>query len=152
MYKVSELELNKLLSLLLERDASDLHLMVGEPPIIRVDTQLIRLDTYQALSSDSIKDLLNVLLKPQQKKIFEDRLQVDFSYAFKENIRFRVNAYLHKGMPAIAMRVIPTHIKTLEELNLPGILKKIHRQETWSGIDGGSYRTWKIYCPGLFNK
>jgi twitching motility protein PilT len=124
MYKVSELELNKLLSLLLERDASDLHLMVGEPPIIRVDTQLIRLDTYQALSSDSIKDLLNVLLKPQQKKIFEDRLQVDFSYAFKENIRFRVNAYLHKGMPAIAMRVIPTHIKTLEELNLPGILKK----------------------------
>ncbi len=124
MYKVSELELNKLLSLLLERDASDLHLLVGEPPVIRVDTQLIRLDNYQALSADNINDLMKVLLHDAQKKLFAEKMQVDFSYAFKENIRFRVNAYMHKGTPAIAMRVIPTHIKTLEELNLPSILKK----------------------------
>ncbi|MCL5666280.1 MAG: PilT/PilU family type 4a pilus ATPase [Patescibacteria group bacterium] len=124
MYKASELELNKLLSLVLERDASDLHLMAGEPPIIRVDTSLIRMDSYQVLSNDSIMDLLNVLLAPAQKQMFEQEMHIDFSYSFKDNIRFRVNAYRQKGVLGIALRSIPNHIKTLEELNLPPILKK----------------------------
>ncbi len=124
MYKASELELNKLLSIVLERDSSDLHLMVGEPPIIRVDTQLIRLDNYQVLSNDNISDLLSVLLTPQQKEMFEKELQIDFSYSFKDNIRFRVNAYKQKGVLGIALRVIPNHIKTIEELNLPSTLRK----------------------------
>ena len=124
MYKASELELNKLLSIVLERDSSDLHLMVGEPPIIRVDTQLIRLDNYQVLSNDNISDLLNVLLSPDQKKMFEQDMQVDFSYSFKDNIRFRVNAYKQKGVLGIALRVIPNHIKTLEELNLPSTFRR----------------------------
>jgi twitching motility protein PilT len=124
MYKASELELNKLLSIVLERDSSDLHLMVGEPPVIRVDTQLIRLDNYQVLSNDNINDLLNVLLSPQQKEMFEKELQIDFSYSFKDNIRFRVNAYKQKGVLGIALRVIPNHIKTIEELNLPSTFRK----------------------------
>lgn len=124
MYKANELELNKLLSLVLERDASDLHLMVGEPPIIRVDTQLIRLDNYQVLSNDGISDLLNVLLAPQQQKLFEEQMQIDFSYSFKDNVRFRVNAYRQKGVYGIAMRMVPNHIKTIEELGLPSILRK----------------------------
>lgn len=124
MYKASELELNKLLSVVLERDSSDLHLMVGEPPIIRVDTQLIRLDNYQVLSQDNIADLLNVLLTDTQKKMFEQDMQIDFSYAFKDNIRFRVNAYRQKGVLGVALRVVPNHIKTLEELNLPTTLRK----------------------------
>lgn len=124
MYKANELELNKLLSVVLERDASDLHLMVGEPPVIRVDTHLIRLDNYQALTNDGIKDLLGVLLASEQKKMFEKQMHIDFSYAFKDNIRFRVNAYKQKGVVGVAMRVIPNKIKTVEELNLPPILKK----------------------------
>ncbi len=124
MYKASELELNKLLSVVLERDSSDLHLMVGEPPIIRVDTQLIRLDNYQVLSNDSIADLLNVLLNPGQKKTFEEQMQLDFSYSFKDNVRFRVNAYRQKGVLGVALRVIPNHIKTLDELNLPSALRR----------------------------
>lgn len=124
MYKTSELELNKLLSLVLERDASDLHLMVGEPPIIRVDSQLIRLDDYQVLSNDAVSDLLGVLLQPAQKDLFSKQMHVDFSYAFKNNIRFRVNAYKQKGVLALAFRLIPNQIKTLEELNLPLILRK----------------------------
>ena len=124
MYKASELELNKLLSIVLERDASDLHLMVGEPPVIRIDTQLIRLDNYEVLSNDSIADLISVLLNPVQKKMFEDQMHIDFSYPFKDNIRFRVNAYRQKGVLGIAMRMVPNHIKTIEELQLPPILKK----------------------------
>lgn len=124
MYKASELELNKLLSVVLERDSSDLHLVVGEPPIIRVDTALIRLDNYQVLSNDNIADLLNVLLSPKQRETFEKDMQIDFSYAFKDNIRFRVNAYRQKGVLGIALRVVPNHIKTLEELSLPATLRK----------------------------
>jgi twitching motility protein PilT len=124
MYKASELELNKLLSVVLERDASDLHIMVGEPPIIRVDTQLIRLDNYQVLSNDNINDLLNVLLTPEQRKMFDKDMQLDFSYSFKDSVRFRVNAYRQKGVLGMALRLIPNHIKTLEELNLPSALRK----------------------------
>ncbi|MDR3643011.1 MAG: PilT/PilU family type 4a pilus ATPase [Candidatus Doudnabacteria bacterium] len=124
MYKASELELNKLLSVVLERDASDLHLLVGEPPVIRADTQLIRLDNYQVLSNDNINDLLNVILTPEQKTMFEKDMQIDFSYSFKDNIRFRVNAYRQKGVLGVALRVIPNRIKTMEELNLPATLRR----------------------------
>lgn len=124
MYKANELELNKLLSIVLERDASDLHLIVGEPPVIRVDTSLLRLDNYQVLSQDTINDLLEVLLTEEQKKKFAEQMHIDFSYAFKDNIRFRVNAYRQKGVVSVAMRVIPNHIKTIEELNLPPMLRK----------------------------
>ncbi len=124
MYKASELELNKLLSIVLERDASDLHLIVGEPPIIRVDSQLIRLDTYEVLSNEVVGELVNVLLQPVQKDMFEKQMTVDFSYAFKDNIRFRVNAYRQKGVIGVALRLIPNHIKSLEDLGLPPMLKK----------------------------
>lgn len=124
MYKASELELNKLLSIVLERDASDLHLIVGEPPIIRVDTVLLRLDNYQVLSQETIADLLQVLLNPEQQKTFAAEMHIDFSYAFKDNIRFRVNAYRQKGVYGVAMRVIPNRIKTMEELNLPPMLRR----------------------------
>jgi twitching motility protein PilT len=124
MYKASELELNKLLSVVLERDASDLHLMVGEPPIIRVDTTLIRLDNYQVLSNEVIADLIDILLSPTQKQMFEKEMHFDLSYAFKDNVRFRVNVYKQKGVFGVAMRLIPNRIKTLEELNLPPIFKK----------------------------
>jgi len=124
MYKTSELELSKLLSLVLERDASDLHLLVGEPPIIRVDSQLIRLDNYQVLSNDVLSDLVSVLLQPAQKDLFTRQLHVDFSYSYKNNTRFRVNVYRQKGVLGIAMRLIPSKIKTLEELNLPVTMRK----------------------------
>lgn len=124
MYKTSELELNKLLSLTLERNASDLHLVVGEPPIIRVDSALMRLEDYQVLSKDVIQDLANVLLHEEQKSLFAKQQDVDLSYSFKDNTRFRVNVYRQQGMLAIAFRLIPSQIKTLEELGLPPTLRK----------------------------
>src|SRR4051812_37403925 len=110
MYKASELELNKLLSVVLERDASDLHLMVGEPPVIRVDTQLIRLDNYQVLSNDSIAEILGIMLNPLQKQMFDKQSHIDFSYSYKDNVRFRVNGYHQKGVLSVALRTVPNHI------------------------------------------
>lgn len=124
MYKAAELELNKMLATTLERNASDLHIVVGEPPIIRVDSQLIRLDNYQVFSNDMVLDLLNVMLNENQKVILKNQLDVDLSFAYKDNVRFRVNVYFEKGTYGIAWRLIPNRIKTIEDLSLPPILRK----------------------------
>ncbi len=124
MYKASELELNKLLEITLERNASDLHLQVGEPPILRIDSQLNRLEDYQVFSQDAIEDLIEVMLNAEQKKKFLEEKQLDYSYSYKESARFRVNVYMAQGVWAVAFRLIPTNIKTLEELGLPPMLKK----------------------------
>lgn len=123
MYKAIELELNKLLSIVMERNASDLHLKVGEPPIIRVDSQLIRLDNYQVLTDQLLHDIVDFMLNDIQKELFQKQRDVDISYGFKDSIRFRVNIYTQKGVLGIALRSIPNNIKTLEELNLPPILR-----------------------------
>lgn len=124
MYKASELELNKMLQMTLERGASDLHLVAGEPPIIRVDSMLIRLEEFPMYSNDSILDLVDILLNDNQKMVLKNQLDVDLSYAYKDKVRFRVNIYLEKGSLAIAMRLIPNRIKTIEELGLPPVLHK----------------------------
>jgi len=124
MYKTSELELSKLLSITLERNASDLHLVVGEPPIIRVDSSLVRLEDFSVISQDTMQDLADVMLAESQKQLFAKQLDVDFSYSYKNSVRFRVNIYKQQGGLAIAFRLVPNHIKTLEELNLPPVLRK----------------------------
>ncbi len=124
MYKASELELDKLLAITLERSASDLHLEVGEPPILRIDSTIYRLEDYQILSADAVSDLVGVMLNDVQKKNLGENMQLDFSYAYKDNARFRVNVYKAQGVWNAAFRLIPTSIRTLEELNLPPILKK----------------------------
>ncbi len=124
MYKASELELNKLLAVTLERNASDLHLTVGEPPILRIDSAINRLEDYQVLSADAVSDLVGVMLTPAQKEILAKQLHLDFSYSYKDNARFRVNVYYAQSVLNIAFRLIPTQIKSLEELNLPPMLKQ----------------------------
>lgn len=124
MYKASELELNKLLSIVLERGASDLHLVTGEPPIIRVDGGLIRLDNYEVMNLEAIQGLMDILLTKEQKDTFTTKQDIDFSYSFKDNARFRINAYKQKGLLAAAFRLIPNKIKTVKELALPETLLK----------------------------
>jgi twitching motility protein PilT len=124
MYKASELELNKLLAVTLERNASDLHLVVGEPPILRIDSAIHRLEDYQVLSADAVSDLVAILLTARQKELLQENWHLDLSYGYKDHARFRVNVYKAQGVWNIAFRLIPTVIKSLEELNLPPILKQ----------------------------
>ena len=130
MYKASELELNKLLGIVLERNASDLHLITGEPPIIRVDGALLKMEEYEVLTIDAITALLDLMLNPVQKQQLEKQQDFDFAYSFKDNVRFRVNAYKQKGQLAAAFRLIPNKIKTISELNLPESLLNLtqHKQ------------------------
>src|SRR3989344_6201296 len=124
MYKSTELEVNKLLMLMLERGASDLHLVAGKPPTLRIDSKVIELKDFEVLAGAVIGAIADVLLGSDAKRAaFKDNKELDFSFSFKDNIRFRVNTYNQKGYPAAALRLIPNKIKTVEELNLPAQIK-----------------------------
>jgi twitching motility protein PilT len=126
MYKSTELEINKLLMLVLERGASDLHLVAGKPPTLRVDSSLIELKDYEVLSGAAIGTMVDILLNDDNKrKQFKEEKELDCSFSFKDNIRFRVNVYNQKGYPAAALRLIPNKIKTIEELNLLPQMKNL---------------------------
>lgn len=125
-YKSVELEVNKLLMYMLQRNASDLHLIAGKPPTIRVDSALIELKDHEVLSGNAIAAMVDVLLESDQKrKELQDNRELDFSFSFKDNVRFRINAYFQKGFVSAALRLIPNKIKTVEELNLPAQIKNL---------------------------
>lgn len=130
MYKANELVLNQLLAKVLERNASDLHLVPGEPPVIRVDGALVKLDEYEVLNVEGVMGIVDLLMNKDQKVLFEKNQDIDLAYSFKDNARFRINLYKQKGLVSAAFRLIPNHIKTIQELNLPETLLKFveHKQ------------------------
>jgi twitching motility protein PilT len=105
----------------LERDASDLHLSVGSPPIIRINGQLERLD-YPRLSANDTRELIYSILSQEQRQRLENEWEIDFSYSVPGRARFRVNAYFQRNSLGSAFRLIPIQIKKLEELGLPKAL------------------------------
>ena len=130
-YKSTELEVNKLLTMVLQRNASDLHLIAGKPPTLRIDSELVELKEYEVLSGNAIAAMVAVLLEtPERNQQLMTEREMDFSFSFKDNIRFRVNAYFQKGFMSAALRLISNKVKTIEELNLPPQLKELinHKQ------------------------
>jgi len=119
-YQSLELEINNLLMVMLQRGASDLHLIAGKPPTLRIDSVLAELKEYEVLSGNAVAELVDVLLSTEaRQKEFRANKELDFSFAFKDKVRFRINAYYQKGYPAAALRLITNKVKTIEELNLP---------------------------------
>ena len=109
--------------------ASDLHLLVGRHPVIRVSGELVPLVKQPLLSAENIASFLDELLSPEDKKLFLERKEIDFSYSFKEALRFRGNAYFGKGNIGIALRLIPGRIPSLQELNLPQTLEQFTKRQ-----------------------
>ncbi len=111
----------------LERDASDLHLSVGSPPIIRINGQLERLD-YPRLSANDTRELIYSILSQEQRQRLENEWEIDFSYSVPGRARFRVNAYFQRNSLGAAFRLIPILIKKLEDLGLPKALHDLTRK------------------------
>lgn len=111
-----------LLEEVIKRKASDLHLGVGLPPVIRVDGVLLPIPKQEALSEQAVESLVFGLLDEDQKQILLRDKEFDFSFAFGDLGRFRVNAFHERGNLAAAMRLISNEIKTIEQLGLPQIL------------------------------
>ena len=124
-YKNQQQELEKLMAYVLEAGASDLHLVVGKPPLVRVDSVLVAVPEQAALDTDKARELALTMLSDKQKERLEEQKQVDFSYDFKNQARFRVNVYYQKGTLAAALRHVPNHVSTISELNLPPQLEEL---------------------------
>lgn len=120
-------KLNELLMVAAQQGASDLHLAVGRKPTLRIDGNLLPLQKESITTPEIVQGLVFALLTPEQKEIFLKNKEVDFAYSFEDKARFRINAFNQRGFAAAALRLIPSQIKTLEELNLPPVLHDFTR-------------------------
>ena len=115
--------LEELLLATAENSASDLHISPGHYPTIRVDSRLIQITGTQILDKETTNGLVLELVGPEKKDRFLSEKEIDFSYEYAGKYRFRVNAYNTRGGVAASLRLIPNEIKSVEELNLPPIVK-----------------------------
>lgn len=118
------LEIQELLQLVFDRAASDLHLKAGQPPIIRVAGKLIK-STLSPLTKDEVQRLIFSIITSEQRKQLEQTYELDCSFGLDGIGRFRVNVYKDRGSYAAALRVVASRIPSLDELNLPPIVKEI---------------------------
>lgn len=114
------MSIQEFLEIVVKKEASDLHLVTGSPAAIRIDGQLMPV-SQGPLSSEDTESLVFELLTAEQKEMLLVNKELDFSFALGDVARFRVNAYFQKGYLSAALRLIPSYIKTIEELNLPKI-------------------------------
>lgn len=113
-----------LLEDVIKRKASDLHLQVGLPPMLRVDGALTPVQGAEVLNEEGVETLVFSILDEDQKQILLKDKEFDFSFAFGDLGRFRVNAFHERGNMAAALRLIPNEILTIEQLGLPPIVSK----------------------------
>jgi len=119
---MAELKIENLLEEVVKKDASDLHLTVNNEPTIRVDGRLQKVDGYQPLTEKEVETLIFSIVDDVQKDILLKDKEVDFSFAFGDIARFRANAFHQKGNLGLALRLIPTKIRTIDDLGLPTIV------------------------------
>lgn len=126
---VTDVHLDTLLRLATEHGASDLHLTVNLPPMMRIDGRLVKTD-YIALTPRDTQRLVYDILTTDQIQWFEKTRELDFSYGVSDVGRFRVNVYRQRGCIGAAIRAIPSKIPSMEELGLPPILKELSRKNS----------------------
>jgi twitching motility protein PilT len=124
------MDLNQLLEKAIQTSASDLHLLVGLPPVYRINGALQQLSSVPPLSEPQMEQMILALLTPPQKETFHTNRALDFSYgygggSYGDKGRFRVNIYFQRNTLAAAFRLLPPKVKTVEELGLPSICHKL---------------------------
>jgi twitching motility protein PilT len=113
-----------LLEEVIKKKASDLHLQVGLPPMLRIDGKLAPITGADSLNDEAVEKLVFAILDEDQKQILLKDKEFDFSFAFGDLGRFRVNAFHERGNLAAALRLITNDILTIEQLGLPPIVSK----------------------------
>ncbi len=108
-----------------EKGASDIHLTVGIPPVFRLDGHLIRMEEFDRLMPDDTVDLAQYLMDAYAKNIFDEKGEVDFSWAVPGFGRYRINVFKQRGTVSMALRTVPLTVPTLDDLGLPPILKEL---------------------------
>ncbi len=119
------MDIKKILELCVQYTASDVHVMVGVPPMLRLHGKLLVVPETTAITPSQIEEMILPLLNEQQRELVKVDRELDFSYMLPGGARFRVNVYYEKGNMAAALRYIPVEIRTLEQLHLPPIIGQL---------------------------
>ena len=122
MQQTPELRIETLLEDVIRKKASDLHLQVSLPPMLRIDGSLVPVTGFQPLDEEAVEKLVFAILDQDQQQILMKDKEFDFSFAFGDLGRFRVNAFHERGNLAAALRLIPNEIKTIAELAMPQVI------------------------------
>jgi len=118
------MNMHELMQLVFQQNASDLHLVVGAPPTIRIDGRLILVDNEPVLEPARVEELVFEILEDKQRELYLANKELDISYQFGESGRFRVNVYFQRGSMAAALRLIPRKIPSFEDLHLPSVVSQ----------------------------
>jgi len=122
------MDITELLAFGVDQGASDCHLSAGEPPMIRINGDLKKLDS-PPLTKEQVHALVYDIMNDAQRKTFEETRECDFSFELGEVARFRVNVFMQRKGEGAVFRTIPTEILTLEQLGMPSILKQLCEKE-----------------------
>ncbi len=122
---MAQLNLKALLEDMVSRRGSDLHLTVGTPPQMRIDGDLTQLASLDRLGPEETQALAYSVLTEKQKKVFEETMELDFSFGIKGLSRFRGNLFMQRGAVAAVFRTIPYEILSFETLKLPPVVKEL---------------------------
>jgi len=121
---LAQLNLQALLKAMLDKGASDLHITAGSPPRLRIDGDVVKLQTEPMTAVDT-KQLCYSVMNDAQKLRFEEDLEIDFSFGIRNMARFRANVYLQQSCVAGAFRLVPYNIIPLENLGMPPIVAEL---------------------------
>lgn len=119
------MDIKQILEMCVQYQASDVHIMVGVPPMLRLHGKLLTVPETSGVTPAQVEALITPLLNDQQRELVKVDRELDFSYTLPGGARFRANVYHEKGNMAAALRYIPAQVKTLEELHLPAIVGKL---------------------------
>src|SRR5437867_5731230 len=123
------MHIDDLLRIAMERKASDLHLKMGNSPYLRVDGELVPLTDQARISAEDMLNMAFSMMSNRQKQKFKEAAELDMAYGVAGLGRFRVNVFQQRGNVGVVLRVIPTKIRTSEELNLPPVINKICEEQ-----------------------
>lgn len=119
---MQDIRIETLLEDVIRKKASDLHLQVGLAPMLRIDGSLVPVAGLNPLDEETVEKLVFAILDDDQQQILMKDKEFDFSFAFGDLGRFRVNAFHERGNLAAALRLIPNEIKTIAELSMPSVV------------------------------
>jgi twitching motility protein PilT len=122
------IEYSQILLDVVRRNASDLHLTAGVPPMVRQRGRLAPLEEYPKLTPEDTREFIYSILTTEQRRRLETDLQLDFAYVVPGHARFRVNAYFQRGAVAAAFRLIPSEIIPIDQLGLPPVVHELTRK------------------------
>jgi len=119
------MDLNTLLEKAIQTNSSDLHLLVGLPPVYRIDGVLQQYTAVEPLSDQQLTQMIMPLLTSAQSELLRNNRAIDFSYGYGDKGRFRVNLYYQRSTLGAAFRLLPPKVRTIDELHLPNICHKL---------------------------